>query len=83
MNYWLWLRRRDGTQFVCHGAFLPGLIPEHVVAMLTVAFAEEMHLCRECCMDSRCHVIGPSGVKYCTVLFHDAVRPTWRLEAVA
>ena len=84
MNYWLWLRRRTGGGYVHQDSFLPGLVPESVLAMLTILFADrELHLCPECSMASRCHVIGLDGTKYCTVLFHDAVRPQWRLEDVA
>lgn len=83
MNYWLWLRRRNGDAYAHCDGFLPGLIPTRVLEMLTVAFAEDLCLCRECSMAPRCHVIGPRGVKYCTVLFHDCVRPAWKMEAVA
>ena len=83
MNYWLWLRKRNGDPVVRRDNFLPGLVPAAVLAMLTVAFADhELHLCGECTMASRCHVIGDDGTKYCTVLFHDAVRPAWPLERV-
>lgn len=83
MNYWIWLRRKDGRPFVHHDNFLPGLVPAHVVEMLTDRFAADLGLCGECSMASHCHVIDASGAKYCTVLFHDALRPAWRLESVA
>ncbi|MCE5279407.1 MAG: hypothetical protein ABFD92_02160 [Planctomycetaceae bacterium] len=82
MNYWIWLCRRDGSRRVHRDSFLAGLIPQRVIDMLTIAFADGLGLCHGCTMASRCHVIGPDGTKYCTVLFHDAVRPAWRIEAV-
>lgn len=83
MNYWLWLRRSNGEPYVHQDGFLPGLVPASVMEMLTCVFALELGLCQECSMASHCHVIGLDGTKYCTVLFHDATRPHWRLENVA
>jgi len=82
MTYWLWLTNRRGS-YVHRDSVLPGVVPSHVMELLTVGFAESMGLCHGCTMACRCHVIGPRGLKYCTVLFHDAVQPAWRLEAVA
>jgi len=82
MIYWLWLVDRRGIH-VHRDSVLPGVLPTHVMEMLTVRFADEMNLCHGCGMACRCHVIDPYGTKYCTVLFHDALRPQWSLEAVA
>ena len=83
MIYWLWLVSKENGAFVHRDGVLPGVVPSHVMERLTVGFADEMDLCNECGMASRCHIIGPGGAKYCTVLFHDAIRPEWKLEDVA
>jgi len=83
MTYWIWLRRRSGEPTIHRDSLLPGVIPGRVMLMLSVGFADRMGLCAHCGMAGRCHVIGPAGEKYCTVLFHDAALPRWRLEDVA
>lgn len=70
-------------------AMLDGIVPDHVVALMTCESADALGLCRIC--DSggaRCHVlvnIGPRRyAKYCPVLWHDAFKPTsWRVEDLA
>jgi hypothetical protein len=75
---------QDGEWTWLYEPLLPGFIPGRVLDMMEVRFVEdELRLCRECEMACKCHVIEfPGGRKLCTVLFHDAVRPRWRLKDV-
>jgi len=90
MQYWIWLvkkahRNKDYDTYIFEESFLPGLrIPERVESLLTVKWVEENypHWCRECGMDDHPHPIRPDGSKFCTILFHDAVKPKWKLEDV-
>ena len=44
------------------------------------AFADALGICEHCTFDHRCHVIeAGTGRKYCPVLFHDAIKPSWSL----
>jgi hypothetical protein len=87
MQYWIYIaknRQRQDYKIV-EEYFLPGFrIPERIENMITVAWVEK-HFpdwCRHCGMDDKSHPISHDGSKFCTVLFHDAVRPDWRLENV-
>jgi len=63
-------------------SFLPGIVPDQVIDLLTVQSADDFGLCKDCPLDSKCHVIGNDGTKYCLVLFHDAFRPKWKIKDV-
>jgi hypothetical protein len=42
---------------------------------------QELGLCEHCTLDTYCHVVEyPSGRKYSTALFHDAVKPAWEID---
>jgi len=81
MIYWIFLHTRKGMMRF-EDAFLPGIIPERVLSMCRANFAYELGLCKHCEMAWRCHVIDSRGNKYCTILFHDVVKPGWKLEQV-
>ena len=83
MHYWVILRRRGEISYH-HDYFLDGLVPQRVIEMTLDRFAEELGLCGSCDLGSHCHVIKESsGRKYCSVLFHDVVRPAWKLKELA
>lgn len=74
-------RKDDWFWFI--DSFLPGIkVPEHVVPMLMLTFAEKRGFCKDCDMDSHCHPLNAEGNKFCTILLHDAVRPKWTLKDV-
>jgi len=86
MYYWLWLRTKAGEPYLYRGLVLPGIIPDRVFDLLTDQFADSMGLCDECPLASHCHVIESGverGRKFCTVLFHDTVRPSWQPQDAA
>ena len=64
-------------------AYLPGIIPDRILPALTIDYAEKWGLCENCGMDTYCHPINEEGFKYCTILFHDRVKPRWKLSEVA
>jgi len=77
-------KRREPTWL--YDNFLDGLIPSETLELMRCHGAlcsptiHDRGLCEHCTMDTHCHIIDPSGRKYCPVLFHDAVKPPWRLE---
>jgi hypothetical protein len=97
MFYWIWITKPGKYPELVEDSILPGFIPDEVLAMMDVRFVKkELGLCTHCEMASHCHVIesrpedgdsgwrvSPNTGKYCTVLFHDAVKPNWKLEHVA
>ena len=89
--YRIHLRGKDGDPYYFHDSLLPGFLPEHVIKLMDIIFvSQELDLCKECPMDCHCHVLVPVKPhnensplnKLCTVLFHDAVKPSWKLEDV-
>lgn len=72
-NEWYWF----------NDSFLPGFrIPERVLPLLMAEWADDRGFCPDCNMDTHCHPINAKGYKYCTILFHDAIRPKWKLKDV-
>jgi len=86
MQYWIWLKsKKTGDPYVYYGALLPGIIPDRVFDLMVDNQVPELTgMCKQCpwhgCI---CHVIeAGSGRKFCPVLFHDAVRPAWKIEDI-
>ena len=86
MHYTVMLQ--GGTVNDC---ILPGLIPDRVFDLMEVRVVDELGLCENCSLDTSCHVMRliekphPSPEqdwfdKLCPVLFHDVVKPRWKLE---
>jgi hypothetical protein len=86
--YWIWLQDKHGKPYIYRDSFLPGLIPPEVLQLMLLTGwknngVEMLDICDECPMDSRCHVLEEgTGRKFCTVLFHDAVKPPWKISEV-
>lgn len=80
MMYWIQLKKG-----LFQDAILPGLIPDHVFdLMVHNVVDEELDLCRLCDVQgSRCHVIEEgTGRKLCPILFHDVVKPPWKVSQI-
>jgi hypothetical protein len=95
MHYWIWLTdRKTGNPYIYRDSFLPGVIPQHVLEMMVCPgplcrpSLDDAGLCEHCTMACHPHVMQPVPEKdgyyrhLCTVLFHDAVKPAWRMEDV-
>ena len=87
MRYWvdLWDRKKDEKYGVTRYSdyFLQGLIPEYVLNMTLVSYVdEELGLCAACEeLPYKCHVIEwETGRKFCPILFHDVVKPKWKIS---
>jgi len=80
--YWVFLNRKNEvTRY--EDSLLPGIIPDRIKGMLTTKFAEDVDICKLCDMDRHAHPIDEeTGIKYCTILFCDVVKPTWNVEDV-
>lgn len=85
MYYWIILERKGGTEIYHHEEnLLPGFLPERILPWMKAQFAdEEFNLCENCDLDTRCHPIDKDGSKWCTVLLHDALKPTWKIKDIA
>lgn len=88
MQYSIILQGKNKDPEWFNYALLPGFIPEHVLNMMEALFVgRELGLCHDCPMACSCHVIWwdksyNHGKKLCTILFHDAVKPKWKLKNV-
>jgi hypothetical protein len=97
MQYTIGLKTKtyhqNGEWYYLTEALLPGIIPNHVFDMMECPFVEnELDLCRLCDVQStRCHIelerrVGRSKrilrQKLCPILFHDVVKPKWKLDDI-
>jgi len=81
MRYWIYLKKKNKL-FRFQDYCLDGIVPDHVLNMLVAQFVDShLDLCRDCNLDSSCHVIdGDTGRMYCPVLFKDVFKTSWRLK---
>jgi len=83
MRYEIILRNKQGEAEWFSETFLPNIIvPDRILPLLMADFADDYGLCNDCDMDTRCHPLNEEGYKYCTILFHDSIRPNWKLKNV-
>ena len=88
MQYAIWLRSKRTGEPVWHeDSILPGIVPDHVLDLMITGVIRELGMCWQCPLAGHCHIMvhvpGESGMPgLCTVLFHDAVKPEWKLEEV-
>ena len=65
-------------------AFLPGImVPEKKEYLLTADMALKVGICDGCNLAYHPHPIDQNGYHWCTVLLHDAIKPSWKLSDVA
>lgn len=82
---------RDDDLVIFEEALLPGFIPDAVVDMMRCERVErDLKLCRHvgCQQAYHCHVLLATKdphtyEKLCPVLFHDVVKPEWKVEELA
>ena len=82
LTYWIHVYVK-GEPTIFEEALLP-FIPERVVKLTNAQHVDnELGLCELCDMDEHCHPINSeTGEKYCTVLFHDLIKPKWKIKQV-
>jgi hypothetical protein len=86
MTYKINLLKR-GKHMLFSETLLDGLINNEFILHTRSDFVERLGLCDKC-YGSICHVIcndaDPNGYtnKFCPVLFHDLIKPQWKLEDV-
>jgi hypothetical protein len=84
MHYMVAVKTDRGWKHL-HDYQLDGIVPEHVVELMSVASAADLGLCENCEQAYHCHVlvwIAPhTYAKYCPVLWHDVFKPKgWKVE---
>ena len=87
MTFWVVIKKKNKIVDI-YDHMLPGIIPAHVLDMMVTLYVQkELRLCENCALDYRCHVMQwvEKGIwrKLCPVLFHDAVRPEWKIKDLA
>jgi hypothetical protein len=89
MIYGVMVRGKDGYARWVYDSVLPGLIPDHVFDAMVTDVVDDLGLCKLCDVQgARCHVFeevqdGNGGRKMCPILFHDVVKPKWKVEDVS
>ncbi len=78
--YGVWVMRK-GKPLWFTGSILPGIIPIHKIAQTYAFYVDDvLGICVDC-SGAICHVIEEgSGNKFCPVLFHDLVKPKWKVK---
>lgn len=81
-RYWIWLKGRKRGPYIFEDV-VPWVIPQWRIEQTLDSFVDkELGFCKNC-NGYICHVIEHgTGRKFCTVLFHDLVKPGWKLEDV-
>ncbi len=80
MFYWVWLKDKRGKPFIYEDSLLPGIIPAHQIAHTSCEFVQKLGICRSC-HGAMAHVIeAETGRKFCPILFHDVIRPGWKVQ---
>lgn len=91
VEYMITLRGYRGEPYYFKDAWMPEMfIPSRVLSLMLCSFVDKMlGLCKyDCPLACHCHVCVRIPQqhdiywKFCTVLFHDAVKPQWKLEDV-
>ena len=89
MRYYINLKKGTFEDY-----FLPGIIPERVLQLMEAnTVDEQLGLCAKCDVHGiRCHVMvqipedethyEEAYKKICPVLFHDVVKPKWKVSQV-
>ena len=80
MFYSIWLKDRKGEPFNWEDGFLPGIIPAHQIEHTACQFVEALGICKTC-EGTLAHVIEEgTGRKFCPILFHDLLKPKWKVR---
>jgi hypothetical protein len=78
-HYWIWLKNKKGKTYIFED-MVPWVIPQFRIEQTLDQFVEELGICKNC-DGTICHVIEKStGRKFCPILFHDLVKPKWKLN---
>lgn len=83
IEYRITLKNGEEDWYEHFGFRAPGVIHERIIPMIMADFArKDLALCRNCDLDTHCHPINTHGHKYCTMLLHDAIKPSWNFEDI-
>lgn len=83
MQYWVWLTKNGEPELFRDGIL--DFIPKRTFDLMEVnQVPEQLDLCEHCDLDTHCHVMEDinefTSRKLCPVLFHDVVKPRWKLS---
>lgn len=96
MQYFVYIRRR-GRLLTVRDSVLPGIIPEHVMELMTADSARDvLGICDGCESSCNCHVMrleparsnrhgcGDVYSHLCPILFHDVFKPlSWSVAELS
>ena len=87
MHYSIDLRDSHGERYWFDDVILPGLFPDATFDAMECQVVESLGLCAKCTEQCfHCHILDWIGEyrarKLCPILFHDVVRPTWKLSEI-
>lgn len=85
MQYWIWLNKKGEPKFFQDA--LLDIYPRRTFDLMEFNQVPEMlGMCHECGMDTKCHVMEwideRTSRKLCPILFHDVVKPPWKLSQI-
>ena len=88
MYYWIWLRKgKKGDPIFFQDSRLD-IFPKRTIDLMEFNQApEKTGICHDCHLDTHCHVMVEIAKdtyrKLCPVLFHDVIKPPWKLSEIA
>jgi len=87
VTYEIILNKRGKIIFFTE-TLLDGLFDKEFVLHTRTDFVERLGLCDKCCgriTHVICNDVDPGGYtnKFCPVLFHDLIKPSWKLQDVS
>lgn len=85
MTYWIYLKIK-GEPVLFEDSLLD-IYPQRTLELMEFnKVPEKIGMCKECNLDTRCHVMVEidknTSMKLCPILFHDVVKPRWKLKDI-
>ncbi len=85
MHYWIYLKKK-GELILFEDSLLP-IYPQRTIDLMEFnKVPTKIGMCHECNLDTRCHVMEEidKGTyrSLCPILFHDVVKPSWKLKDI-
>ncbi|MCK5604728.1 hypothetical protein KAR91_22755 [Candidatus Pacearchaeota archaeon] len=85
MHYWIWLNKKGEPKLFQDS--LLDFFPKRTIDLMEFnKVPEKVGMCRECHLDTKCHVMleidKNTFSKLCPILFVDVVKPPWKLSEI-
>lgn len=85
MYYWIWLNRKN--KLILFEDYILDIFPKRTIDLMEFnKVPEKIGMCDDCNLNSHCHVMERIAENtfrlLCPILFHDVVKPRWKLSEI-